>query len=68
MDTTLHGERISLRPLQYSDANALVQAAADGELWNLTVTIVPSTTTVDAYLKKRWTAGIPAQCCPSRSC
>ncbi|WP_460116794.1 GNAT family N-acetyltransferase [Pseudomonas sp. S2_C03] len=52
MDTTLHGERISLRPLQYSDANALVQAAADGELWNLTVTIVPSTTTVDAYLKK----------------
>ncbi|MNI29215.1 putative ribosomal N-acetyltransferase YdaF [compost metagenome] len=52
MDTTLQGERISLRPLQYSDANALVQAAADGELWNLTVTIVPSATTVDAYLKK----------------
>lgn len=52
MDTTLQGERISLRPMQYSDANALVQAAADGELWNLTVTIVPSATTVDAYLKK----------------
>lgn len=52
MDTTLHGSRISLRPLQYADAEALVQAAADGELWNLTVTVVPSSTTVDAYLKK----------------
>ena len=52
MDTTLKGERISLRPLQYADAEALVHAAADGELWNLTVTVVPSSTTVDAYLKK----------------
>ncbi|HEF4758169.1 TPA: GNAT family N-acetyltransferase [Pseudomonas putida] len=52
MDTTLQGSRISLRPLQYADADALVHAAADGELWNLTVTVVPSSTTVDAYLKK----------------
>ncbi|MBV6821550.1 GNAT family N-acetyltransferase [Pseudomonas sp. PD9R] len=52
MDTPLHGSRISLRPLQYTDADALVHAAADGELWNLTVTVVPSETTVDAYLKK----------------
>ncbi|VVP88219.1 hypothetical protein PS918_02963 [Pseudomonas fluorescens] len=51
-DTTLQGSRISLRPLQYADADALVHAAADGELWNLTVTVVPSSTTVDAYLKK----------------
>ncbi|MGJ7515584.1 GNAT family N-acetyltransferase [Pseudomonas baetica] len=51
-DATLQGSRISLRPLQYTDADALVHAAADGELWNLTVTIVPSSTTVDAYLKK----------------
>lgn len=52
MDTTLQGSRITLRPLQYTDADALVHAAADGELWNLTVTVVPSPTTVDAYLKK----------------
>jgi len=52
MDTLLESSRISLRPLQYSDAVALVHAAADGELWNLSVTIVPSASTVDAYLKK----------------
>ncbi|MFJ2321185.1 GNAT family N-acetyltransferase [Pseudomonas sp. NPDC087817] len=52
MHTTLQGQRIVLRPLQYSDAGALVRAAADGELWNLTVTVVPSASTVDSYLKK----------------
>ncbi|MFJ2483259.1 GNAT family N-acetyltransferase [Pseudomonas sp. NPDC087598] len=52
MHTTLQGQGIVLRPLQYSDADALVRAAADGELWNLTVTVVPSATTVDSYLKK----------------
>ena len=51
-DTSLQGQRICLRPLQYADADALVNAAADGELWNLKVTVVPSATTVDAYLKK----------------
>ena len=49
---TLEGQRVSLRPLQFSDAATLVNAARDGELWNLTVTIVPSSTTVDSYLKK----------------
>ena len=52
MLTTLQGPRLLLRPLQYSDANALLHAAADGELWNLTVTVVPSASTVDSYLKK----------------
>jgi len=52
MQTTLQGQRILLRPLQYSDADALLHAAADGELWNLTVTVVPSPSTVDSYLKK----------------
>jgi RimJ/RimL family protein N-acetyltransferase len=52
MDTPLEGSRIGLRPLQYADADALVKAAAEGELWNLQVTIVPSADTVDAYLKK----------------
>jgi len=52
MLTTLQGPRILLRPLQYSDADALLQPAADGELWNLTVTVVPSASTIDSYLKK----------------
>jgi RimJ/RimL family protein N-acetyltransferase len=52
MQTTLQGQGILLRPLQYTDADALLHAAADGELWNLTVTVVPSAATVDSYLKK----------------
>lgn len=52
MLTTLQGPRILLRPLQYSDADVLLRAAADGELWNLTVTVVPSASTIDSYLKK----------------
>jgi RimJ/RimL family protein N-acetyltransferase len=52
MQTTLQGQRIVLRPLQYADADALLHAAADGELWHLTVTVVPSPGTVDSYLKK----------------
>lgn len=52
MESTLEGNRILLRPLQYTDADALVEAAGDGELWNLTVTVVPSPTTVDSYLKR----------------
>ncbi|MHC8394002.1 GNAT family N-acetyltransferase [Pseudomonas sp. LB3P93] len=49
---TLEGQRITLRALQTGDADALVNAARDGELWNLTVTVVPSPSTVDSYLKK----------------
>ena len=52
MQITLEGPGIVLRPLQYADTDALVHAAADGELWNLTVTVVPSASTVDSYLKK----------------
>ncbi|KOX98881.1 GNAT family N-acetyltransferase [Pseudomonas nunensis] len=52
METRLEGHRILLRPLQYNDADALVEAAGDGELWNLTVTVVPSPITVDSYLKR----------------
>lgn len=48
---TLEGQRICLRPLQLSDADVLVNAARDGELWNLTVTVVPSPT-IDSHLKK----------------
>ena len=48
--TTLTGTTIQLRPLLPTDGPALVRAAADGELWNLPFTIIPSVTTVDAYI------------------
>lgn len=34
-----------------SDAGALVHAAADGELWNLPFTVVPSAASVDDYVQ-----------------
>ncbi|MPV66282.1 GNAT family N-acetyltransferase [Burkholderia sp. BE17] len=47
---TLTGERIELRPLEASDRQALLDAASDGQLWNLKVTVVPSAETIDAYI------------------
>ena len=47
---SLSGPRLLLRPLLASDAAALVEAAADGELWNLPFTVVPSAGTVDAWI------------------
>lgn len=49
--TSLVGTYIRLRPLQTSDGPALVRAAADGELWNLPFTVIPSTGTVDRYIR-----------------
>lgn len=47
---TLIGNQIELRPLQPEHREALVNAAADGELWNLKVTVVPSADTIDKYI------------------
>lgn len=47
----LGGKNVELQPLNYSHRNALIDAAADGELWNLWFTSVPSSTSIDAYLK-----------------
>jgi N-acetyltransferase len=49
---TLVGNTIELRPLQAEHALDLVTAAADGELWNLKVTVVPDTDTIDAYMAR----------------
>jgi RimJ/RimL family protein N-acetyltransferase len=46
----LVGQRIRLRPLELRDADALVGAAAEGELWNHPFTVVPSIDTVGAYI------------------
>jgi N-acetyltransferase len=50
LQPTLTGARVQLRPLQRDDASALLEAAADGQLWNLSVTVVPGPDTVQRYL------------------
>jgi RimJ/RimL family protein N-acetyltransferase len=49
---TLAGQHVTLEPLQASHADALVRAAADGELWRLWYTTVPGPNTVQAYLER----------------
>ena len=46
-DIELGAGSVSLRPMVASDAAALVDAAADGQLWELWYTQVPSADTVD---------------------
>lgn len=48
---TLNGEHVRLEPLTMAHAGALVAAAADGELWNTDVTIIPSAQTVHDYIQ-----------------
>lgn len=48
----LEGALVRLRPLAAGDGPAIVAAAADGELWSLKVTVVPSAATVDAWLAR----------------
>ncbi|WP_050468705.1 GNAT family N-acetyltransferase [Herbaspirillum chlorophenolicum] len=46
----LTGALIKLRPLEAGHRQALLDAAADGELWNMTLTVVPGEKTIDKYL------------------
>ena len=47
---TLTGLLVELRPLQAHHAPALLQAAADGQLWNMTLTVVPGPDTMARYI------------------
>jgi len=47
---TLAGQHVLLEPLTAAHADALIAAAADGELWNSTVTLIPSHANVDEYI------------------
>lgn len=49
-DIELGAGSVSLRPMVASDAVALVDAAADGQLWELWYTQVPSADTVEQYV------------------
>lgn len=46
----LIGEKIKLIPLTTNDANDLLNAASDGELWNLKVTSIPSNDSINSYI------------------
>lgn len=49
-DVELVGTSVTLVPLARNHAEALVNAAADGELWKLWFTGVPNTETIHAYI------------------
>ena len=46
----LEGRHVRLEPLSPAHEESLIAAAEDGELWNSTVTIVPSRATMTAYI------------------
>jgi len=48
----LTGHHVELLPLRAEHAQALLEAASDGELWNLKVTVVPGPDTVADYIAK----------------
>jgi N-acetyltransferase len=47
---TLVGTTVELQPLRKDHAPALLDAAADGQLWNMKVTVIPGPETVDQYI------------------
>ncbi|OOF22026.1 GNAT family N-acetyltransferase [Salinivibrio sp. IB574] len=49
-DIMLHGDTVSLIPLSASHADALVEAATDGKLWELWYTSVPNAESVEGYI------------------
>jgi N-acetyltransferase len=48
---TLEGHFVKLEPLTQAHAESLVSAAGDGELWNSTVTVVPSRDNIAEYIQ-----------------
>lgn len=50
MQPTLTGHTVELRPLQREHAQALLDAAADGQLWTMKLTVVPGPDTVGSYI------------------
>ncbi|PRX24995.1 RimJ/RimL family protein N-acetyltransferase [Paraburkholderia sp. BL18I3N2] len=47
---TLTGKTVELRPLQREHAQGLLDAAADGQLWNMKLTVVPGAGSIDGYI------------------
>jgi N-acetyltransferase len=51
MEPVITGTSVILEPLQTHHATALLAAAADGELWNLTFTVVPNADSIARYIE-----------------
>ncbi|MDN7352482.1 GNAT family N-acetyltransferase [Acetobacter senegalensis] len=49
---TLKGSLVTLRPMSDDDSPLLLEAAADGQLWTLNVTVVPGPGTAEQYVAK----------------
>ena len=49
---TLESSVVRLRPLEQSDCPQLLEAARDGELWDLWVTTVPDEASVEQYVQQ----------------
>jgi len=52
LDLSFVGQSAALEPLQSEHKNALLEAAADGELWKLKFTSVPTPDNIDEYISK----------------
>jgi RimJ/RimL family protein N-acetyltransferase len=50
MQPTLIGQIVELQPLQQEHTQGLLDAAADGQLWNMKLTVVPGPETVGNYI------------------
>lgn len=50
MQPTLTGPSVELQPLQQGHTQGLLDAAADGQLWNMKLTVVPGPETVGSYI------------------
>jgi RimJ/RimL family protein N-acetyltransferase len=48
---TLEGQHVRLEPMSLAHHESLVAAAGDGELWNSTVTVVPTSATMAEYIE-----------------
>lgn len=51
-EKVLNGTAVSLLPLKREHAKALIQAASDGQLWNLWYTSVPDVGSIDSYIEE----------------
>ena len=49
-ETPLESSRVKLVPMRVSHKDGLLQAASDGNLWNLWFTSVPNEASIDAYI------------------
>jgi RimJ/RimL family protein N-acetyltransferase len=49
-ETQLVGKTISLKILEKKHAHLIVEAASDGQLWDLWFTSIPSVETIDSYI------------------